>query len=78
MCLDTGLGFERTQDLVCIQIFQQGRDRAKKEASFAALAKRLQAECGVQGYDLIIAVSGNLQEDWSFGYGEAQFLNGKL
>lgn len=78
MCLDTGLGFGRTQDLICIQIFQQGRDRAKKEALFAALAKGLEASCGVKGNDLIVSVFANSPEDWSFRYGEAQFLNGKL
>jgi hypothetical protein len=47
ICEDTGLGFERTEKLVFIQIFQQGRSREVKEATMAELAKRLGDECGV-------------------------------
>ncbi|UKZ83255.1 hypothetical protein TrVFT333_011062 [Trichoderma virens FT-333] len=32
ICWDTGLGFERTDDLVSIQIFAQGRNRDQKMA----------------------------------------------
>src|SRR4029453_5923564 len=38
---DTGLGFERTDGVVVIQIFQQGRSAEQKSAAFAALASRL-------------------------------------
>ena len=30
---DTGLGFERTDDIVIVQIFQQGRTRQHKQAA---------------------------------------------
>jgi phenylpyruvate tautomerase PptA (4-oxalocrotonate tautomerase family) len=75
---DTGLGFERTDGVVVIQIFQQGRSAEQKSAAFAALASRLEAECGVNPADLIVSVSANRREDWSFGLGEAQFLTGRL
>jgi phenylpyruvate tautomerase PptA (4-oxalocrotonate tautomerase family) len=75
---DTGLGFERTDGVVVIQIFQQGRSAEQKSAAFAALASRLAAECGVKPADLIVSVSANRREDWSFGLGEAQFLTGRL
>jgi phenylpyruvate tautomerase PptA (4-oxalocrotonate tautomerase family) len=75
---DTGLGFERTDGVVVIQIFQQGRSAEQKSAAFAALASRLAAECGVNPADLIVSVSANRREDWSFGLGEAQFLTGRL
>ena len=78
ICEDTNLGFERTDKLVFIQIFQQGRDAAKKQAVYAALAERLEAECGVPKTDLIVTVSANTKEDWSFGMGRAQFLTGDL
>lgn len=35
-------------------------------------------ECGLRGQDLIVTVSGNGKEDWSFGEGRAQFLVGDL
>ncbi|KAK4954498.1 hypothetical protein LTR10_007929 [Elasticomyces elasticus] len=78
ICEDTNLGFERTNDIVFIQIFQQGRTADVKQTTYAALAERLGTECGVKGNDLIISCSENKREDWSFGRGEAQFLTGAL
>ena len=75
---DTGLGLERTDRIVIIQIFQQGRSTEQKQATYAELAKRLEAECGVRGEDLIISVLANRHVDWSFGLGRAQFLDGTL
>jgi phenylpyruvate tautomerase PptA (4-oxalocrotonate tautomerase family) len=75
---DTGLGFERSHGIVIIQIFQQGRSTEQKVAAYAELAKRLEAECGVRPEDLIISVNANRHVDWSFGLGQAQFLEGTL
>ncbi|HJV13242.1 MAG TPA: tautomerase family protein [Propionibacteriaceae bacterium] len=75
---DTGLGLERTDGIVIIQIFQQGRSTEQKVAAYAELAKRLEAECGVRPEDLIISVMANRHVDWSFGLGQAQFLDGTL
>lgn len=78
ICEDTNLGFERTDKLVFIQIFQQGRSAEMKKAIYATLHERLEKECGVPGTDLIISVAANTREDWSFGMGRAQFLEGDL
>ena len=75
---DTGLGFERSDGVVVIQIFQQGRTAEQKKAAYARLADRLAADCGVKPTDLIVSVVANEREDWSFGYGRAQFLEGDL
>jgi phenylpyruvate tautomerase PptA (4-oxalocrotonate tautomerase family) len=75
---DTGLGLERSDGIVIIQIFQQGRSTDQKVAAYAELAKRLEAECGVRPADLIISVMANRHVDWSFGLGQAQFLDGTL
>lgn len=75
---DTGLGFERTDDLVLIQVTQQGRDEAQKKAMYAALAERLQARTGLAPTDLVVSVVANTKADWSFGLGRAQFLEGDL
>ncbi|MCH5644729.1 MULTISPECIES: tautomerase family protein [unclassified Gordonia (in: high G+C Gram-positive bacteria)] len=75
---DTGLGFDRTDDAVVIQIFQQGRTMEHKRAAFKALAERLEAETGLRPADLVISVSANTREDWSFGEGVAQFVDGAL
>jgi phenylpyruvate tautomerase PptA (4-oxalocrotonate tautomerase family) len=75
---DTGLGLERTDRIVIIQIFQQGRSNEQKVAMYAELTRRLEAECGVRPEDLIISVMANRHADWSFGLGEAQFVTGAL
>lgn len=75
---DTGLGLERTDDIVLIQIVQQGRTSDQKQATYRALADRLHDECGVDGADLIVSIVENTQADWSFGNGVAQFLTGDL
>ena len=78
IALDTGLGFERTHDVVVIQITQQGRDEAQKRAVYAALAERLEADCGLAPTDLVVSIVENTPADWSFGLGRAQFLEGDL
>ena len=75
---DTGLGFDRSDGIVIIQIFQQGRSNEQKVAVYAELAKRLEAECDVRPEDLIISVMSNRHADWSFGLGQAQFVDGTL
>ena len=75
---DTGLGFDRTDARVLVQVFQQGRSEQQKKALYARLAERLQAECGVAPTDLVVSVAANGREDWSFGLGRAQFLEGDL
>jgi phenylpyruvate tautomerase PptA (4-oxalocrotonate tautomerase family) len=75
---DTGLEIERSAGVVLLQITQQGRDRATKVAAYARLAEVL-GERGLAGpEDLVVSVVGNGREDWSFGYGRAQFETGEL
>ena len=78
ICEDTGLGIERTDDLVVLQVFQQGRSEEQKRALYAGLARRLEEVTGLAPSDLIVSVIGNSREDWSFGMGRAQFLEGEL
>lgn len=78
ICEDTGLGIPRTDDLVVLQILQQGRDQQQKQALYRTLAERLEQRCGLAPSDLIVAVSGNGRDDWSFGLGRAQFVEGDL
>src|SRR5690625_7484724 len=57
---DTGLGIERSDGVVIIQITQQGRDAQQKQRIYAALAERLAAadlvrparKSGVSGKDV--------------------------
>jgi phenylpyruvate tautomerase PptA (4-oxalocrotonate tautomerase family) len=75
---DAGLGFERSGGVVMIQIFtQRGRSDEAKQALYAAVADRL-AEVGVDGADVFIGYVENGPQDWSFGFGRAQYLTGEL
>ena len=75
---DAGLGFDRTPDVVMIQIFtQSGRSQLAKQSLFAAIAERLSAE-GVAGEDVFIGYVENTAGDWSFGFGRAQYVTGEL
>ena len=75
---DTGLGLERSDGVTVVQIVQQGRDARRKRAAYARLAERLGAEGLVRPEDLVVSVTANEREDWSFGLGRAQFLDGDL
>jgi len=74
---DAGLGFERT-DPVVIQIFtQRGRTDEVKQSLYAEIAQRL-SRVGVAGEDVFIGYVENGPQDWSFGFGRAQYLTGEL
>ena len=75
---DTGLGFERTNDVLIIQVTQQGRTEDQKKALYAGLANRLRERIGLAPSDLIVSATENTRSDWSFGMGRAQFLEGDL
>jgi len=75
---DAGLGFERTSGVVMIQVFTQGgRSDAIKQELYAAIAADL-AEVGVAGEDVFIGYVENGPQDWSFGFGRAQYVTGEL
>ncbi|MBV5122374.1 tautomerase family protein [Bacillus halotolerans] len=75
---DTGLGFHRSKDLIVISITSKTRTKSQKEKLYALLAEKLEAECGISPEDLMVSITENGDAAWSFGLGEAQFLNGKL
>lgn len=74
---DAGLGFART-DPVIIQIFtQRGRSDEQKQRLYAAIAAQLDG-VGVAPEDVFIGYVENGPQDWSFGFGRAQYLTGEL
>ncbi|MFC3747004.1 tautomerase family protein [Paenibacillus sp. GCM10012306] len=75
---DTGLGFNRTNNVVVLSVVSKARPNEKKQNFYFLLSKRLEAECGIAPSDLMINIVENTSADWSFGLGEAQFLTGKL
>jgi phenylpyruvate tautomerase PptA (4-oxalocrotonate tautomerase family) len=75
---DTGLGIDRSSQLVVVHVVSRRRTRAMKEKFYGLLAANLADRCGVDPADLIISITENGDEDWSFGHGRAQFLTGEL
>ncbi|MDF7647115.1 tautomerase family protein [Pantoea rwandensis] len=75
---DTGLGFERTDNLVMVRVYTSPRSEEQKTLFMAELARELLENCGVKGTDLMISFITNSKGDWSFADGEAQYLTGKL
>ncbi|MGZ0878983.1 tautomerase family protein [Priestia megaterium] len=75
---DTGLGFERSKDLVIISVTSKKRTEEQKQVLYRLIVKELGESCGIQPNDIMISIVENGNADWSFGMGEAQFLTGKL
>lgn len=74
---DAGLGFERV-DPIIIQIFtQRGRSDEAKQSLYSEIADRL-GPIGVPPEDVFIGYVENGPQDWSFGFGRAQYLTGEL
>jgi len=71
---DTGLGIRRSDQLVIVHIVSRRRARQLKQKLYALLADKLQKACGLNPTDLIVSITENDDEDWSFGQGRAQFL----
>lgn len=76
--LDTGLGIDRSSRQVVLHVVSRRRPRELKQKFYELLASRLADRCGLDPADLIVAVTENGDEDWSFGLGRAQFLTGEL
>jgi phenylpyruvate tautomerase PptA (4-oxalocrotonate tautomerase family) len=75
---DTGLGIERTDNIVVISITSTYRTEEQKQKLYKALADELQRDCGIDPQDIMINLVNTSLADWSIGCGEAHFLTGKL
>jgi hypothetical protein len=75
---DTGLGIERTPNMLVLQVTTRPRSRAMKQAFYSSLVERLADQCGISPNDVVVTFVTNTDEDWSFGLGRAQFLTGEL
>ncbi len=71
------LGIERSDRVVFIQItLSTGRKPAQKRAFYRRVAELLAASPGVRPEDLFINLVEVAWENWSFGKGEAQYMEG--
>ncbi|QCR30635.1 tautomerase family protein [Priestia megaterium] len=75
---DTGLGFERSRNVVVISVTSTERSNQEKKEFYRLVVQELGENCGIEPNDIMISIVSNGAADWSFGFGKAQFLNGQL
>ena len=75
---DTGLSIPRTERIVLVQVTTRPRTRLEKQNFYELLCKELVQRCGLKASDVVVSITQNADEDWSFGYGRAQFITGEL
>ena len=75
---DTGLGFERSNDVLLVTITTRQRTTEQKKDFYNKLVLALNQECKIEPKDIMVSMVVNEDEDWSFGFGRAQFLTGEL
>lgn len=75
---DTGLGFERSPNVVVLSVTSRPRSEAAKRQFYADLCRELETHAGIHPADVVVSFTINSDADWSFGGGEAQFLTGEL
>ncbi|MDG0841970.1 tautomerase family protein [Staphylococcus equorum] len=76
--LDTGLGVERTDDVIVFTIVSRPRTKEQKTTFYKNLVNTLHEKVGIRKEDIMISLVENTDENWSFFNGEAQFLTGDL
>lgn len=76
--LDTGLGFERTKQVLVFSLITRPRTVEEKQNFYSDLVKELNQKLEIKPEDVMINLTVNSDEDWSFGFGRAQFLTGEL
>lgn len=75
---DTGLGLTRTDKVVVVQVVSRPRGKKAKQKFYKVLVEELQKSCGIAPTDVMVSIVENTDEDWSFGLGRTQFLEGDL
>lgn len=69
------LGIHRTDDVVFIQITAgKWRDTAAKKRLYRRIVENLAQKPGLRPEDVLIALTPNDRDDWSFGRGEAPYV----
>ncbi len=76
--LDTGIGFKRGPSPILVQVFSSPRTDEMKEKFYDILSTKLEKAIGLDPKDLMVSIMSNTKADWSFGFGQAQFLTGEL
>jgi phenylpyruvate tautomerase PptA (4-oxalocrotonate tautomerase family) len=74
---DTGLGIDRSNNVIFIGITSRQRTEAQKTTLYTKLVEELKT-AGIEQNDIAVSIVTNSDADWSFGHGRAQFLTGEL
>ena len=75
---DTGLGIERTDQVVIVTVTSRPRTKEQNQDFSRLQCAAVQKKCGIAPSDVMVSIVENTDADWAFGNGEAQFLTGKL
>lgn len=75
---DTGLGFTRTKNAIAISVVSRKRTKESKLKFYKLVTDKLKERNNIDPKDVLISIVENNDEDWSFGYGRAQFITGEL
>ncbi|MEW9677395.1 tautomerase family protein [Lentibacillus sp. L22] len=75
---DTGLGFERSDDVILFTAIITQRTNKMKKDFYRLLTERLEQQCQIESKDVMITFVTNGAGEWSFRFGKAQFLTGDL
>lgn len=75
---DTGLGIPRSEKVVVVQVVSRPRGKEAKQTFYRLLVEELEKSCGIAPSDVMVSMVENTDEDWSFGLGRAQFIEGDL
>lgn len=69
------LGVQRTDDVVMIHIVAGNwRDTERKKTLYRLIADNLAAKPGLRMEDVIVVLSSNERDEWSFGNGFASYV----
>ena len=68
----------RSEEAIVIQVFTSPRATINKNKFYKLLSQKLQENCNLDPKDLLISVMTNTDVDWSFGFGETQYLSGEV
>ena len=69
------LDIERTDSWVMVRVtLSAGRATEAKQAFYRRLAELLAERVGLRGEDLAVMLVENAREDWSFGHGQASYV----
>lgn len=74
---DTGLGIDRSRNVIFIGITSRQRTEAQKTPLYAKLVEELKS-IGIEQNDIVVSIVTSSDADWSFGSGRVQFLTGEL